>query len=213
MRKPLMAGAAFAAFLISPAMAADLPVKAPRMVVEESFSWSRCYIGAHAGYGWGRNTNDFGKAVASGVTEEGSFFPAEFGPFDHSTRGPVLGGQVGCNHQFANSWLIGIEGEVWWSGMKGSFTAPEDSPDPGQFSRFESRNLWDADIALRFGHVIGRNLFYGKVGVAFAKFTYDETHDDFGAALFHGCLPQCTVSLSKTVPLVYNEVYAGSMWF
>jgi outer membrane immunogenic protein len=201
MRKLLLAGIALAAFVTGPAMAADLPVKAPPMVAAVApFNWSRCYVGVHGGYGWGRNTNSFGNAVASGVTEEGSFFPAEFGPFDHNTSGPIVGGQVGCNYQFTPNWLVGIEGELWWSGIKGGFTAPEDSADPGQFSRFESRNLWDADIAMRLGWVAGRNLFYVKAGAAWGNFRYDETHDDFGTSLFHGCTPQCTVTLSKTVP-------------
>jgi outer membrane immunogenic protein len=207
MRKSLTAGfalAAFgfalAAFLTGPAMAADLPVKAPR-IVTESFSWSRCYVGAHVGYGWGRNTNDFGRAIASGGSEGFENFPAEFGPFNHNTSGGVIGGQLGCNYQFANSWLVGIEGEVWWSGIKGSYTAPEDGADPGAFSRFESRNRWDADVALRFGHVWGRNLFYGKVGVAFGNFRYTETHDDFPTD--NACpvgLQQCSVSFTKTLP-------------
>jgi outer membrane immunogenic protein len=180
-------------------MAADLPVKAPRMVVEDSFRWSRCYLGAHVGYGWGRNTNDFGNAIASGPTENEGF-PAEFGPFNHNTGGGVFGGQIGCNYQFAPNWLVGVEGEVWWSGMKGSFTAPEDFADPGTFSRFESRNRWDGDIALRLGYTWNRNLLYAKAGVALGNFSYTEWHDDFPTV--HGC-PNggtCSVSFSKTVP-------------
>lgn len=201
MKKSLMAGVALMAVVTGPAMAADLPVKAPRIAVAESFNWSRCYVGAHAGYGWGRNTNDFGNAVRSGPTEElAPAFDFEFGPFNHNTTGGVFGGQIGCNYQFANSWLIGIEGEVWWSGMKGSFTAPEDGPDPGRFTRFESRNRWDGDIAVRLGYVWNRHLLYAKAGVALGNFNYIETHDDFPTT--HACPGgnECSVSLNKTVP-------------
>jgi outer membrane immunogenic protein len=200
MRKSLMAGAALAAFVAGPAMAADLPIKTPRMVMEESFSWSRCYLGAHVGYGWGQNKNNFGNAVASGPTESFEAFPAEFGPFDHKTSGGLAGGQIGCNYQFAPNWVVGVEGEVWWSGIKGSFTAPEDFADPGTFSRFESRNRWDGDIALRLGYTSNRHLLYAKVGVAFGNFNYTEWHDDFPST--HAC-PNggtCSVSFSKTVP-------------
>ena len=93
--------------------------------------------------------------------------------------------------------------------MKGSFTAQEEfAPgDPGQFSRFASRNLWDADVALRLGYAWGRSLLYGKAGVAFGSFRYTETHDDFptthacpGVAFVAGQFinGQCSVTLSDT---------------
>jgi outer membrane immunogenic protein len=185
MRTLLLSGVALAALAVGgPTLAADMPLKAPPMVAAPEFNWSRCYVGAHAGYGWGRNTNDFGNAIASGPTEaEG--FPAEFGPFNHNTSGGVVGGQIGCNKEFSNHWLVGIEGELFWSGMKGQFTAPEDFTDPGAFSRFESRNLWDADLALRLGYVWNRTLLYSKVGVAVGQFRYTEWHDDIPT--LHGC--------------------------
>jgi outer membrane immunogenic protein len=200
MNKFMLGSTAFIALAaIGSAGAADLPVyKAPPMVAAPVFSWTGCYIGAHAGYGWGRNRNDFGTAVASGGTEEGTFTPFEFGPFNHNTNGGVVGGQVGCNYQTGN-WVVGVEGEIWWSGMRGSFTAPEDGADPGQFSRFESRNLWDADIALRLGYAWDRSLFYAKAGVAVGSFRYTETHDDFPTT--HSCATPtgvCSVTTTST---------------
>jgi len=195
-------------------MAADMPVKAIyKTPVVEVFSWTGCYIGAHVGYGWGRNTNDFGTAVRSGPTEElGAAFDSEFGPFHHNTRGGVFGGQIGCNQQLSNNWVIGVEAEAFWSGMRGSFLAPEDGGgvgDPGTFTQFESRNRWDVDLAVRLGYAWGRSLLYGKAGVALGNFNYIETHDDFPTT--HSCPGQavvgnqvingqCSVSLSKTVP-------------
>ena len=95
-----------------PAKAYKGPVAAPA-----AFSWTGCYIGAHAGYGWGRDRNDFGVAILSGPTEEPSI-PSEFGPFDHNTRGGVLGGQAGCNYQFQQNWVVGVEGELACSGIR-----------------------------------------------------------------------------------------------
>ena len=189
---------------IGSAFAADMAVKAlPVAPPVVAYNWTGCYVGAHVGYGWGRNTNDFGRAVASGGTEEGAFFPAEFGPFNHTTSGGVAGGQLGCNYQAANNFVIGIEGEAFWSGIKGSFTAPEDAADPGQFSRFESRNLWDADLALRLGYAWGRNLLYGKAGVAFGGFSYTETHDDIPTV--HACFAAPSGVCSAT----FNNTRAG----
>src|SRR5580700_235871 len=187
MKKYLLGIAGVLALTASgPAGAADLPVKAPPLLAAPAFNWSRCYVGVHAGYGWGRDKNDFGTAIASGATENEGF-PAEFGPFDHNTSGGVFGAQAGCNYQWAPGWLVGIEGEVFWSGIKGGFTAPEDGADPGTFSRFESRNLWDGDIALRLGHVLpgGMDLLYVKAGGVLGGFRYTETHDDFPTT--HSC--------------------------
>lgn len=190
-----------------PAGAADLPLKAPPMVAP-SFNWNRCYVGVHAGWGWGRDKNDFGNAIASGPTEifEVTAFPSEFGPFDHNTSGGVVGGQVGCNWQWAPGWLVGIEGELFWSGIKGSFTAPEDATDPGEFSRFESRNIWDADLALRFGHILPGNmdLIYVKGGGVLGRFRYTEWHDDFPtthSCPFNGNIASltCSVDVTQTV--------------
>ena len=215
MKKFLLGSVEFVALTAGgPAGAADLrtPVlKAPPIAAPVPFNWSRCYVGGHVGYGWGKDTNAFGTAVRSGPTEElGAAFDSEFGPFNHKTKGGVAGIQGGCNYQWAPNWLVGVEGELFWSGIKGGFTALEDGGgvgDPGTFSRFESRNRWDADLALRFGFVAGSSLFYAKAGVALGSFRYIETHDDFPTT--HACPGQaivgnqvvngqCSVSLSNT---------------
>jgi outer membrane immunogenic protein len=190
---------------VQAASAADMPVKAYKAPVAApaAFSWTGCYIGAHAGYGWGRNRNNFNDAIRSDPTEgpgpEGTNFPAEYASFDHNTNGGVLGGQAGCNYQFQQNWVVGVEGEFAWSGIKGSLTNPEDAFDPGQYSSFESKNLWNGDIALRLGYAWDRSLLYGKVGAAFGSFRYTETHDDFPStplcATVNGV---CSVSFTNT---------------
>jgi outer membrane immunogenic protein len=193
--------AAFSLGVVQAASAADMPVKAYKAPVAApaAFSWTGCYVGAHAGYGWGRNKNDFGVAVEAGPTEElGN--PTEFGPFDHNTHGGVAGGQAGCNYQFQQNWVVGVEGELAWTGINGSFTAPEDE-GAANFSRFESRIRWNGDLALRFGYAWDRNLLYGKVGAAWANFRYTETHDDFPtthAASCGGGAASCSVDITNT---------------
>ena len=50
-----LAGAAFGALALgSPAMAADMPLKAPYL--RPAFDWSGFYIGGHTGYGRGSST-------------------------------------------------------------------------------------------------------------------------------------------------------------
>jgi outer membrane immunogenic protein len=194
-RKLLLRGAAVFAFATTSAFAADLPTKAPivRAAPVAAFSWTGCYLGAHGGYGWGRDNNQFGLAIASGGTEAGESF--EFGPYNQDVNGGVYGGQVGCNYQFQPNWVIGVEGEVYGTSMKGSVITPEDGPDPGTFSQFQVKNRWDADIAARLGFAWDRSLFYGKIGAAWGNFRYVETHDDF--PVDNGC-NSCSRTFTET---------------
>jgi outer membrane immunogenic protein len=197
MKRLVLAGAAVAALAAAPAMAADMPLKAipkPPPV----FSWTGCYIGGHVGIAIDANTNDFGVAVASGATEGGEG-AGEFGPFsDHSQGGGVAGGQLGCNYQVDSSWVVGVEGEGFWSEVVGGSSRGEDAETSGTFSRFEARNRWDADVAFRLGYAQDRSLVYGKAGVAWGGFNYTEWHDDFPTT--HGCPGggTCSVSFSDT---------------
>ena len=51
----VLAGAAFGALTLGgPAMAADMPLKAPHL--RPAFDWSGFYIGGHTGYGRGSST-------------------------------------------------------------------------------------------------------------------------------------------------------------
>jgi opacity protein-like surface antigen len=52
-RKLLLAGMVLGAGSISPALAADMPVKAPVAAPPFVSNWSGIYIGGHAGYGIG----------------------------------------------------------------------------------------------------------------------------------------------------------------
>jgi outer membrane immunogenic protein len=98
MNKLLISALAVAVLSAAPAIAADMPVKAPpRLVTESTFSWTGFYVGAHVGYGWGEvieNTN------------------VELKP------NGILGGfQAGYNYQFTPNWVLGIEADWSFTGM------------------------------------------------------------------------------------------------
>jgi outer membrane immunogenic protein len=112
MNKLLVATAgALALFAAQPLSAADMPVKAPRPVIEV-WSWDGFYIGINGGYSWGRSKTDV------------DFFNANTGVFlggasgTLNLDGPIFGGQVGFNRQNGN-WVWGLEGDIQWSGQKG----------------------------------------------------------------------------------------------
>jgi outer membrane immunogenic protein len=174
-----MAGVALAALVAAPAMAADLGVrpapayKEPPMPVA-SFSWNGCYVGGNIGYGWGKSSTDAGSSVNVIVDEP----VADYGS---SPNGVVGGGQIGCNYQ-SGSFVIGLEGEGWWSGMKATTTVVGPGEDAlPDVHTLQSKNLWDADLAVRLGIASDRTLFYVKGGGAYGRFQY--TFQD--AADFH----------------------------
>jgi len=79
------------------ALAADLPLRSPPPVAP-LFTWTGCYVGGQVGGGWGRETAS-APVLAPGISVTGD------------TSGVIGGGQIGCNYQFAPTWVIGIEGD------------------------------------------------------------------------------------------------------
>ena len=77
-----------------PALAADLPVKAPIAPPVPVPTWTGFYVGLHAGYGW--SDVDW---------QEGGFSAS------HSGEGALAGGQVGFNLQ-AGRLVYGIEADL-----------------------------------------------------------------------------------------------------
>jgi outer membrane immunogenic protein len=159
MKKLLLATSALV--LAGPALGADLriPTKAPAIVAAPvPFSWTGCYVGAHAGYGWGRtNITDPNPAgFANGTTQTAN------------TRGALAGGQIGCDYQFAGGWVFGVEGSAAWADIKGTVNDPFFAG-----KNFSSRTDFIADATGRIGYSFDRVLFYGKGGGAWA-------HNRFG---------------------------------
>src|SRR5262245_34132474 len=118
----------------SPAIAADLPVKArPVVPVVEVFNWTGFYIGGNAGYSWGRNDFDLAGTSTTRTQVFRAFgLPAQTQISDVSTaaaivgngradvNGGVAGGQIGYNWQLDRTWVFGLETDLQWSGQKGS---------------------------------------------------------------------------------------------
>lgn len=105
------------------AMAADLAarpyVKAPPMV-EAVWSWTGFYVGGNGGYSWGRSRSDvswFNTATGLPIVPPAGTVTSS--SFD--MNGGIAGGQAGYNWQMSN-WLLGVEGDIQWSGEKGRAT-------------------------------------------------------------------------------------------
>lgn len=115
------------------------------------YSWTGCYIGAQAGAG---------VTFAAGADDLGS---------GRHGVGGLAGGQVGCNFQ-TGMLVLGIEGDGVWSGMSATHTFFNGTR---AISSITDKNLWDFDIAARFGVAFDRVLVYGKAGWAWGRFSFD----------------------------------------
>ena len=149
MKKILLALFALAAVsAVSPAVGADLGArpyynKAP-IYTAPGYNWTGFYIGGHVG-GAFSGSNNFNGLVLS----------------DNKSR--VLGGvQVGGDWQFAQNWVLGVEGQYSWLG-NGGFNAAF----PGAFV-YNSDQRGLGSITGRIGYTWGLGLLYVKGGYAYS---------------------------------------------
>ena len=116
----------------SVAAAQPAPYYQPGPAYNPIYTWTGFYVGINGGGGWGSSQWD---AVNS---------------FDVS--GGLIGGTVGYNWQFGQV-VVGAEGDIDWSGIKGTTTVL----CPGGC---ETRNKWLATVRGRVGFAFDRFLPY-----------------------------------------------------
>ena len=120
MKKLLFASAALAAFIGTSAFAADMaaPVYKAPPPAAPVWSWTGFYLGANVGGAWA-NHSTFTMSDPLGS------FP--FDPFSFSTSSPAsaIGGvHGGYNYQAGPSWLVGLEADFSWTGLKLTGNSP-----------------------------------------------------------------------------------------
>jgi outer membrane immunogenic protein len=177
MKKLFFIGAALAVSFATPVMAADMPVKAPPLIVAPVPNWSGCYVGAHVGYGWARKENS--------DDPSSNWFLGQ--PLTVYADGFIGGGQVGCNYQWTSDFVIGIEGEFSGTGIRGS-TRPTVGFLTSLTAHAQTNSI--STVTGRLGYSWSRALLYVKGGGAWA---HDEYSGDWAFAPFSG-----TVSASET---------------
>jgi outer membrane immunogenic protein len=125
------------------AFAADLSVtplyKAPPVVAPTAYNWSGFYVGANGGGAWGTSNWD----------STGAF----------NLSGGVIGGTAGVNWQLGHA-VLGLEGDVDWSNLKGSTTS---ALCPAGCT---TSNDWLATVRGRAGYAFDRFLPYVTGGLA-----------------------------------------------
>jgi len=92
-----------------------------------------------------------------------------------SPTGFVGGGQIGCDYQFAPTWVVGIEGAVSGATLKGSTSVGLPLGFPGEAASVTGAMDLLPSLTARFGYAADRWLFYVKGGVAWASDSYSAT--------------------------------------
>jgi outer membrane immunogenic protein len=173
------------ALVAGPAMAADMPVKAPLRAVT-AYSWTGFYVGGNVGGNWQRasfESNLIGCNVvgcASGLPHIG-FDPAiaAAGTGSNTQGGFTAGGQVGYNWQI-NSLVLGVEADInALSGKPAIAAAGAVSVNTGTFTLANSASAdWLATVRGRAGFAADRFLIYATGGVAFAHIKFSQSFSD-----------------------------------
>jgi len=156
MQKFLMTCAALSGLALSTAgYAADLAVR-PAPVVAPAAPWTGCYVGFHAGAGWGD------KWWADRFVIDNVSYP---------TSGWVTGAQLGCNYQ-TGPLVVGAEGTWSWTNIDGNGVPPNLIVPGTTAAQLSSKVDSIATAGGRVGLVADKSLIYVKVAAAWA----DESH-------------------------------------
>jgi len=160
MKKFLLGSVALAAMIAGPAMAADMPLKAPPPVVV--YSWTGCYVGGHVGGKVGHTDLHYGANRL--VPAPGVVVPAGTAMDSPWMSGALAGAQVGCQYQFAGGWLIGVEGDGSWTQADGQ------SRESIFFPQFREQvtEHWMATARAKLGYAWDKWLVYVTGGGAWA---------------------------------------------
>jgi outer membrane immunogenic protein len=156
MKKFLLGSVGLAAMIAGPAVAADMPLKAPPPVA--IFSWTGCYVGAYVGAGAGRTSTvdaiDAAVPAFQGLTWNNRI----------NISGAIGGGEAGCNYQ-VGTWVFGVEidgGAAAKSGQQ-NLIAPFNTAFIHQ-----SNERWLATARVRLGYAADKWLLYVTGGGAWA---------------------------------------------
>ena len=182
--KATVLGGAAASLLTVSAFAADLgiPLAQPQVVIPP-FTWTSCYAGVRAGGGWGKK--DLTDTV--GVLSDPATVPGGFSSASLDVSGWMVGGQFGCDYQFAPTWVVGIEGAASGGNISKTTNFVTSfgnvaNPLPGDdTASFRSTTDFLASITGRIGYAFDRWLVYGKGGVALVgdRYHVDDVDGNF----------------------------------
>jgi outer membrane immunogenic protein len=150
MKTTILFGISAAVIAVGPALAADLPVKAPPAPLPPPFSWTGLYIGANIGGAWSQGS------ITDNVTGA---------QLNSDSSGFIGGGQIGYNYQI-NQFVLGVEWDI--DGTSISKTSNAVTTAIGTLQLHASTD-WITTLTGRIGVGWDRWLFYFKGGGAWVQ--------------------------------------------
>jgi outer membrane immunogenic protein len=153
-----------------PAVAADMPVKAPIAppVVDP---WSGFYVGVNAGYSWGNwDNSSVGNFIVGGVVQTNA---------DPNVKGWLGGGQIGWNKLYGK-WLLGVEADFQGTGQSADLDGSSVIAIGATTITLTALNHWKmpwfGTLRGRLGAVVADNwLLYATGGLAIGRADYSHT--------------------------------------
>jgi outer membrane immunogenic protein len=163
--KKIALGMLAAAAMTGSAFAADMApryTKAPPPPPVVVYNWTGCYIGGNVGGGWERTRQtQIAKVDGSIVGLNNDFGSSTGSAF-------IGGGQIGCDYQFANSWVVGIQAMYDYGRITSSHIAPA---FPTFNENIRVKDMWT--VTGRVGYLFTPQLLgYVKGGGAWTSVDY-----------------------------------------
>jgi outer membrane immunogenic protein len=145
--------------------AADMPARVMPPPVPV-WTWSGCYMGFNAGYGWGRSAvKDANEVSAANVT-------FAFADFNFDGKGVLGGGQLGCNWQVGQA-VLGFETDIQAAEVKGSALFPGaifNFPRAGFDTAVDAKMTYFGTVRGRLGYsFVPGAMFYVTGGFAYGE--------------------------------------------
>jgi len=171
--------AALTVLFAAPAVAADIPLKAPpRPAV---FSWTGCYLGVNGGWIGSAGDTDIDTRLSGAFLNAGNPFstPPARGSLDRSFSHDLSNGTAGitsgCNIQYG-SWVWGFETDSNWAGIDDTvsvafpITVVPGQPNAASSVQTVTRRLsYFSTYRLRFGFAADRWMLYATGGAVVAN--------------------------------------------
>lgn len=178
MRKLFLAFSILAVSTVA-AFAADMAprsyAKTPPPIVAAAYDWSGFYVGANAGGAFGSSFDPSTTVVTPSGYFSGAGSPAALnsaGSQSIKPNGFTGGFEAGYNWQIGSSFVIGLEGDIEYLGLKGSAASSAVYPCCAPATLTVSSNVstnWLATARGRLGFAANDWLFFGTGGAAFTN--------------------------------------------
>jgi opacity protein-like surface antigen len=151
-----------------PAHAADWPVKTQPVA---AFAWTGCYAGGHVGGGWAsKDVTDPVQLVQDAFLGLGTTVGVT--TVTTNPSGYLIGGQFGCDYQFAGNVVIGVEGAISGGNLKDTVSTALPLGNPGDSVQITAHTDFISSATLRLGYSFDRLLLYVKGGGAWVSDKY-----------------------------------------